>query len=144
MILGILALTVAAVFSGAAIYVSAVEHPAREALDARGQLTQWKPSYARGARMQASLALIGFALGLAAWWQTRDARWLGGACVLLAGWPYTLLRIMPVNNALNATALGDAGPASGRLLAQWGRLHAGRTALGVASTAIYVLAAGNL
>lgn len=109
MIVGIPGLTVAAVFSGAVIYVSGVEHPAREALDARGQLTQWKPSYARGARMQASLALVGFALGVVAWWQTRDARWLAGACVLLAGWLYTLLRIMPVNNALNATALGDGG-----------------------------------
>lgn len=144
MILGVLALTTAAVFSGAAFYVSFVEHPARDALDARGQLTQWKPSYARGARMQASLALIGFALGVAAWWQIKDQRWLIGACVLLAAWPYTMLRIMPVNNALKATALGDAGPESGRLLARWGRLHAGRTAMGVASMGIYVAAACNL
>ncbi|MCX7363795.1 MAG: DUF1772 domain-containing protein [Alphaproteobacteria bacterium] len=144
MVLGILALTVAAVFSGAALYVSFVEHPSRDALDARGQLIQWKPSYARGARMQASLALIGFALSLLAWWQTKDLRWMVGAIVLVAGWPYTMLCIMSVNNALKATALGDAGPASGRLLARWGRLHAGRTALGVVSTAIYIAAAGNL
>lgn len=144
MIRGLLALTLAAVFSGAALYVSFVEHAARDALDARGQLTQWKLSYARGAKMQASRALIGFALGLLAGWQTRDLRWMAGAIVLVAGWPYTMLCIMPVINALKATALGDAGPASGRLLARWGRLHAGRTAMGVVSTAIYIAAAGNL
>ena len=82
MILGTLALTVAAFFAGAAVYVSAVEHPAREALDDRGQLTQWKPSYANGTRMQASLALIGFALGAAAWWHGHDWRWLVAAPIL--------------------------------------------------------------
>ena len=49
-----------------------------------GQLTQWKPSYANGTRMQASLALIGFALGAAAWWHGHDWRWLVGALALLA------------------------------------------------------------
>ena len=79
MAFGILSLMVASLFTGAAVYVSAVEHPAREALDDRGQLAQWKPSYAKGAKMQASLALIGFALGLAAWWHGHDWRWLVGA-----------------------------------------------------------------
>lgn len=78
MIRGLLALTLAAVFSGAALYVSFVEHAARHALDARGQLTQWKLSYARGAKMRASRALIGFALGLLS---------PGGRPGTCAGWP---------------------------------------------------------
>jgi hypothetical protein len=140
MVFDTLALTVAAFFAGAAVYVSAVEHPAREALDDRGQLTQWRPSYANGARMQASLALIGFALGVAAWWHGHDWRWLGGALALLAGWPYTLLLIMPTNNALKALSTAEAGPQSSALIKRWGRLHLGRTALGLVATALFAWA----
>src|SRR6185369_9914053 len=93
MTFGILALTVAALFTGAALYVSFVEHPARALLDDRAQLEEWKPAYARGAVMQASLAAVGFGLGAAAWWMTDDLRWLVGGLILLAGWPYTLLFI---------------------------------------------------
>ena len=141
MVFGMLALTVAAIFAGAAVYVSFVEHPARTQLDDRAQLQQWKPSYARGAVMQASLALIGFALGAAAWWTLRDGRWLAGALFLLAAWPYTMLLIMPTNNALKKVSPAEAGPASRALLERWGRLHLGRTALGVLATAAFLCAA---
>ena len=141
MTIGQLALVVAAAFAGAAVYVSFVEHPARAFLDDRAQLTQWKPSYARGARMQASLALVGFALGAAAWWLVRDWRWLAGAVALLAGWPYTLLLIMPTNKALKALSPAEAGQTSRLLLERWGRLPLGRTALGVLATALFLWAA---
>jgi len=136
MTFGILALTVAALFTGAAFYVSFVEHPARALLDDRSQLEQWKPAYARGAVMQASLAAVGFVLGAVSWRMTGDLRWLAGALVLLANWPYTLLSIMPTNRALKDIAPDAAGAASRALLERWGRLHAGRTALGVAATAV--------
>ena len=42
-------------------------------------LVEWKPAYERGATMQASLAIIGFLLGLIAWWQTGNWLWLYGA-----------------------------------------------------------------
>jgi len=58
-----LALIAATLFAGAALYVSVAEHPARLQLDDRAALTQWKPAYARGAVMQASLAIAGFLLG---------------------------------------------------------------------------------
>jgi hypothetical protein len=72
MIWGQLALVIAAVFAGAALYVSVAEHPARRHLDERSMLIEWKPSYKRGAAMQAPLAMVGFLLGLIAWWQTSD------------------------------------------------------------------------
>jgi len=141
MIWCLLALTVAALFAGAAFYVGFAEHPARSILDDRAQLQQWKPAYERGALMQASLALIGFVLGILAWWQTRDERWIAGAIVLVANWPYTMLMIMPVNNALKAIPLEQAGEESRTLLQRWGRLHARRTMLGVLATLLFLWAA---
>jgi Anthrone oxygenase len=92
--------------------------------------------------MQASLAMAGFALGLTAWWwEGRDPRWLIGAFVLLAPWPYTLLVIKPVNDKLKAADPLGAGPATRALIEHWGRLHAGRTFLGVLAAATFLWAA---
>lgn len=141
MILGYLALVTAAFFASAAFYVNFAEQPARLALDDGAALVQWQRSYERAALMQASLAMLGFVLGLAAWWwEGRDLRWLAGALVMLAPWPYTLLVIKPVNDRLKATARGEAGAASRALIGHWGRLHAGRTALGLLATAIFLWA----
>ena len=78
---GLLALTAAAIFTGAALYVNVAEQPARLTLEDRALLTEWKPSYKRGAAMQAPLALVGFVFGLMAWWQTSHPGFLiGGIC----------------------------------------------------------------
>ena len=142
MILGLLSLVTAALFASAAFYVNFAEQPARLALDDRAALIQWQKSYERAALMQAGLAMVGFLLGLAAWWWGgRDSRWLIGALVLLAPWPWTLLVIKPVNDRLKAIGPAQAGAESRTLIERWGRLHAGRTALGVLATAIFFCAA---
>ena len=140
MLFGLLALTVAAVFTGAAVYINVAEQPARLKLDDRALLTEWKPAYVRGFAMQASLAILGFLLGLLAWWQTGDWRWLLGAIVLVANWPFTVIAILPTNKRLMEMPLEQAGPESRKLIETWAALHAVRTALGALATAIFLWA----
>jgi uncharacterized membrane protein len=140
MIAGQLALTVAAIFAGAAFYVGFAEQPARLSLDDRSLLIEWKPAYKRGFAMQAPLAIVGFLFGLLAWRQTGGWSWLLGAVVLVANWPYTLLVILPTNNKLMGLDPASAGPDSRKLIEKWARLHAGRTTLGVAATLLFLWA----
>ena len=84
--------------------------------------------------------MISGILGLIVAWQSGDWRWLAGAFLILANWPFTLLVIAPTNTKLNAIAPHDAGPASRSLLEKWGRLHAVRTGLGIAATFAYLWA----
>jgi Domain of unknown function (DUF1772) len=140
MLTGELALIIASLFTGAAVYVNVAEQPARLKLDDRGVLAEWQPAYKRGFAMQASLTVIGFSLGAVAAYVRADWRWLAGAFVLLANWPFTLIAIMPLNNRLMATRVEEAGPESRTLIERWGRLHAVRSALGAAATVLFLWA----
>jgi hypothetical protein len=140
MLFGYLALTVAALFTGAAFYVNFAEQPARMTLDDRALLAQWKPSYKRGTMMQATLAIVGFVLGALAVWQSGRVAFLIGALLMLANWPWTLVAILPTNKILMATDLVDAGPKSRALHVKRNRLHAVRTALGALATAVFIVA----
>jgi Domain of unknown function (DUF1772) len=140
MLLGQLALATAAAFAGAAFYVNFVEQPARLGLDDGALLAEWKPSYASGAKMQATLALVAGLLGLAAWWQSGDWRWIVGAVLILAPWPYTLIGIKPTNDRLKTIPVEAADAASRQLVEKWGSLHAVRTALGIAASVAYLWA----
>jgi hypothetical protein len=140
MTIGLLALIVASLFTGAALYVNVAEQPARLLLDDRALLTEWKPSYKRGAAMQAPLALVGFLLGWIAWWQTSHPGFLMGAIAMILPWPWTLVGIKPTNDALLLTVPDRAGPQTRALVVRWGALHGVRTALGALAAVAFLWA----
>jgi hypothetical protein len=140
MLSGALALTTAAAFTGAAIYVTVAEQPARLELESSAALSQWKPSYSRGFALQASLALAAALFGLLAWWLSRDWSWLIGAALIFANWPYTLIVMLPVNKRLEATSPDKANNETRELIKTWGRLHAVRSGLGLAATLVFLRA----
>ncbi len=139
MLAGHLALVIAALFTGAALYVSVAEQPARLKLDDHALLLEWKPSYKRGFAMQAPLALLGFLCGLSAWYGTGHNGYLIGALLLLANWPWTLIAIMPTNNKLSAMRPFDHNPDARALVMKWGSLHAVRILLGALATIVFFL-----
>jgi hypothetical protein len=141
MIAGLVALTVAAAFAGAAFYVGFAEQPARLQLDDEALLQQWKPSYARGFAMQATLAVISAAFGFLASWQFRDWRWALAAALMLANWPYTLFVMMPTNKRIGAWPIEAASGELRALIVKWGKMHAVRTMLGLAATVAYLMLA---
>ena len=141
MTIGLLALVAAAIFTGAALYVNVAEQPARLVLDDRAMLAQWKRSYDNASVMQAGLALVACALGVIAFFLSHDWRWLLGALLILAPWPWTIFVIMPVNRRLKATAPDAAQSDTRAAVEHWGRLHAGRSAFGIAATLVYLWAA---
>ena len=138
MLFGQLALIVAAVFTGAAIYINVAEQPARLSLDDAALLAEWKPAYKRGFAMQAPLAIIGCLFGLIAWWQTAHFGFLAGAVLMIANWPWTLFGIMPTNKALEAVPSGT--PETRALIVKWNGLHAVRTCLGALATVAFLWA----
>jgi hypothetical protein len=137
---GQLALIAAALFTGAAVYVSVAEQPARLGLDDRALLAEWKAAYHRGFAVQGPLAIIGFSLGLIAARAEMDWRWVAGAFVLLANWPFTLIVILPTNKLLMEIPPQNAGPKSRELIRVWGRLHAVRCGLGATATVLFLWA----
>ncbi|RWO59188.1 DUF1772 domain-containing protein [Mesorhizobium sp.] len=131
MLVGLLALTVAAAFAGAAIYISVAEQPARLRLDDRALLQEWQPSYKRGAAMQASIAIVACVLGVVAWWQTGSVGYLIGAVLIILPWPWTLVAMMPTNRLLATMDAAAANPQARALIVKWGNLHLVRVMLGV-------------
>lgn len=138
MFAGLLALTSAAVFAGAAIYVSVAEQPARLGLDDKALLREWQPAYRRGAAMQASIAIVSCVLGLFAWWRTDLAGYLIGAVAIILPWPWTLLVMMPTNRLLEAMDVDAPNPRARPLIISWGRMHLVRIAFGALATIVFL------
>lgn len=139
----IIATLCAGLFAGAAIYISAVEHPARLSCGAELAIREFAPSYHRATIMQAFLAVTGCLTGLWSAWQHGDA-WTASAAMLLgAVVPFTLLVILPTNRQLLAPDLDPRSARATELLAKWGRLHATRSALSSCAFILFLMRLGR-
>jgi hypothetical protein len=135
----IIAIVSAGLFSGAAIYINAVEHPARLSCGTELALREFAPSYRRATVMQASLAILGSSTGLWSAWARGDT-WLAvGAMLLGAVVPFTLVVILPTNKRLLDQTLDPRGPDATLLLSRWGHLHAMRSVLSTAAFVLFLL-----
>ena len=130
-------------FAGASVYINLVEHPARMETGVRGALTEFAPSYKRATVTQVSLAAAGFLSALVAWRSRSDARWLIGGGLLVAVIPFTALAILPTNKKLLDPATADDLDLAEELLTRWGRLHAVRSVLSLASLLIFLFLLGR-
>lgn len=143
MVLMVIATLAAGLFAGAAVYITAVEHPARMSCGMDVALREFAPSYKRATVMQAALAVTGCLAGLAAAWQRQDPIVAVGALLLGAVVPFTLIVIFPTNARLLDPALDPRGPEASQLLHKWGRLHAVRSGFSTMAFFVFLLRAAG-
>jgi uncharacterized membrane protein len=132
------AILAATLFSGAAVYINLAEHPARMECGTELAATVFGPSYRRAAVLQVILALTATIAGLGAWFTGGPFSWLAGALLIFAVIPFTLIAILPTNRKLLDPTLNRSSQATRQLLQHWGRLHAVRSILALAASAIFL------
>jgi hypothetical protein len=142
MVFLILSIACAGLFSGAALYVNLVEHPARMSCGPELALREFAPSYQRAAVMQACLAIGGLALGLTAAWRLHDSWVAVGAVLLGASVPFTLIVVLPTNKQLLDPTLDSRSPRVTSLFRRWNRLHAIRSLLSAAAFGVLLCRTG--
>ena len=116
-------------FTGAAVYISLVEQPARMECGVEIAATEFPPSYRRATAMQATLAALGLLCSIAAWFDGATFWWLIAGGLLGLVIPFTLIVILPTNKRLLNPALNRRSPEAEKLLVRWGQLHAMRSIL---------------
>ena len=106
-------------------------------------LTEFAPSYHRATVTQVSLASVGFLSALVAWKLRLDSRWLIGGGLLVSGIPFTAVAILPTNKQLLDPETANDLELAERLLTRWGRLHAVRSVLSLASLLTFLFLLGK-
>ena len=128
----------AGLFTGAAIYITLVEHPARMKCGTDLAAMEFAAGYRRASVLQAFLAFTGFVSAMAAGGLSYTKGWYWGAAFLGSVIPYTLLAVFPTNHHLVDPTLKKDSPLARTLLKRWGRLHLLRSLLGLTSFVIFL------
>ena len=137
----LIAVLASTMFTGAAIYISLVEHPARLSCGTEIAATEWAPSYKRATLMQAPLAALAGVFGIIRGLHGGSLLWIWAALLILAVIPFTLIVIRPTNNRLLEPRRDRGSSETRALLHAWGRLHGVRSVLSAAASVLFVWAA---
>src|SRR5712692_11149194 len=87
-------------FTGAAVYISLVEHPARMECGVEIAAAEFPPSYRRASVMQGILAAVGLLSSIAAWLAGSTFWWFTAGVLLGSVIPFSLIVILPTNKQL--------------------------------------------
>jgi len=129
----------ASAWTGGAAYITLVECPSRAAMATPGlMLDNWQNTFSGAAYYMSRFSAATFGLGMFGWYTDTDPqRWLllAAAMFQISIMPFTLIFIMPTNNALmdvdGARKKGDEFIKE--KVHQWKLLHSGRIILGLGS-----------
>jgi len=132
----LIAVLTCTLFTGAAIYINLVEHPARMSCSTELAATVWAPSYKRATVMQVTLGVLSTAAGIGSWLMTGEITWLIGTFLIFSVIPFTVIAILPTNNKLLDPKLDRTSVETRALLQKWARLHAVRSVLSLAASIV--------
>ena len=125
-------------FTGASVYVSIVEHPARMECGVEIATAEFPPSYRRGTILQVTLAAVCLLSSVAAWLAGATFWWVVAGVLQVLVIPFTLIVILPTNRQLLNPALNRLSAQAGQLLARWGKLHAVRSVLSALALLLFL------
>jgi len=140
MLLAKLALIAAAFYTGFALYIVLVEHPARMKLDNQSLLMEWKESYGRGHVIGPLTVVITALLGLITFFFNHEWLWAIGSLSILINVPYTIIFINPTNHKLLGTTPETANDETRSLVQKWTNLHIGRCIYSTITVILFLLA----
>jgi len=135
----LLAALASGLFTGGALFMHFVEHPARMELGPAMAVPSFAAMYKRAAKMQPLLAFLSFFGGAAAWFGGANAWWLIGGIIMGSLFPYTIVMMLPLNKELTDPGLDKNSPRTLELLDRWGNLHKYRAFTALVAFVVFLL-----
>jgi ABC-type proline/glycine betaine transport system permease subunit len=137
-ILQFLALLSCCMYTGASLYASLVEHPARMACGTEIAARVFAPSYSRAITMLFTLVLVATISSLGVWTYVNDTIWFVGSATIFAIIPFTILAVTPTLGELLRPELDPGSPRAALLLSRWGWLNTVRSLLGLSASCLFL------
>ncbi len=139
-ILQFFALLSTIMYTGASIYSSLVEHPARMECGTALAARVFEPSYRRAILLMFTLVLVATISSLGVWTYLGDPIWFFGSITVFAIIPFTILAITPLLSELLEPDLDLASSRAEQLLHRWGLLNLVRSLLGLVASSLFLYA----